>query len=210
MKFLKKIKEEELDRLCRLIEVDYEYDKLDREVLMEFLRKGEVCQYERGELLGDPGEIDTHIYILVDGITRQWHWSGDKEVTKGFGLPPTISIHYMSYYGGRPSNTYYEACCRSKVLRFSKEDFDAMNEAHHQFALWSLNCVQNQLFYYELKDSRIHGSVKEQYEAVEKNRPEIIRNVPLKTIASYLGVSPQYLSKIRNKKHKNDKNGNIY
>ena len=203
MKFLKKLKDHELERLCSLIEDDYQYDKLDRNVLMEFLRMGEVCQYERGELLGDAGEIDTHIYILYEGITRQWHWSGDKEITKGFGLPPTISIHYLSYYGGEPSNTYYEACCRSKVLRFTKEDFDRMNSGCHQFALWSLNCVQNQLYYYELKDSRIYGSVKEQYEAVEKNRPEIIHNVSLKIIASYLGVTPQYLSAIRNKKYKN-------
>lgn len=210
MKIVKKLKTDELERLCRLIEEDYEYDKLDRSILMEFLSMGEVCQYERGELLGGADEIDTHIYILVDGLTRQWYWNGDKEVTKGFGLPPTISIHYLSYYGGRPSHVYYEACCRSKVLRFTKEDFDSMTRSSHPFALWHLNCVQNQLYYYELKDSRIRGTVKEQYEALEKNRPEIIRNVSLKTIASYIGVSPQYLSKIRNKKQQNGQNGNIY
>ena len=209
MKILKKLKENELESLCALIENDYQYDRLDRETMKEFLRRGELCQYDRGEMLGEPGKTDTHIYILVEGITRQWHWSGDKEVTKGFGLPPTISIHYMSYYAGKPSSIHYEACCRSKVLRFKKEDYDSLARESHEFALWCLNCVQNQLYYYELKDSRIHGSVREQYEAFERNRPEILRHVPLKTIASYLGVSPQYLSKIRSKKIQKGENGNI-
>lgn len=209
MKIVKNLKNDELERLCMLIEEDYEYDKLDRSILMDFLSMGEVCQYERGELLGGADEIDTHIYILIEGLTRQWYWNGDKEVTKGFGLPPTISIHYLSYYGNRPSHVYYEACCISKVLRFTKEIFDEFTQKSHEFALWHLNCVQNQLYYYELKDSCIRGSVREQYEALEKNRPEIIQNVSLKTIASYIGVSPQYLSKIRNKNHKKAKNGNI-
>ena len=52
MKIVKNLKNDELERLCVLIEDDYEYDKLDRSILMDFLSMGEVCQYERGELLG--------------------------------------------------------------------------------------------------------------------------------------------------------------
>ena len=43
----------------------------------------------------------------------------------------------------------------------------------------------------------IQGPAKERYESILKNRPEIIKNVSLKIIASYLGITPQYLSKLR-------------
>lgn len=202
MKILKKLKEKEIDRLCQIIDEDTPAYVLERKILREFLELGDVCQYDRGEMFSPPGSVDTNIYVLVDGIMRQWYWNGDKEVTNGFGLPPTMSIYYFSYYGGRETNMYYEACCRSRVIRISKKDFDDMNRRYHEFALWNLSCAQNQLYYYEMKYSLINGSVLDQYEALERNRPEILQKVSLKIIASYLGISPQYLSKIRNQKLK--------
>lgn len=62
--------------------------------------------------------------------------------------------------------------------------------------------AQCQFYYYEKKESVINGNVEERYASIEQNRPEILQNVSLRIIASYLGVSPQYLSKIRNKKFK--------
>lgn len=206
MKILKKLKEKELERLCQIIDQDTPSYILDRKILREFLDLGEVFQYDRGEILNPPGEVDTNVYILVSGITRQWYWDGDKEVTNGFGLPPTISISYHGYYGGQPSQMFYEACCRCRILRFSKKDFDEMNRRSHEFALWNLSLSQNQLYYYEMKYRVISGSALEKYEAIEKNRPEILQKVSLKVIASYLGISPQYLSKLRNQKLKNHDN----
>lgn len=40
MKVLKKLKADELERLCHLIEEDYEYNKLDRSILLDFLNMG--------------------------------------------------------------------------------------------------------------------------------------------------------------------------
>ena len=48
-----------------------------------------------------------------------------------------------------------------------------------------------------MKGRIIQGSAKERYEAMMKNRPDIAMRVPLKIIASYLGITPQYLSKLR-------------
>lgn len=47
------------------------------------------------------------------------------------------------------------------------------------------------------KVSLINGTVKERYLALIKNRPDIIKNVSMKVIASYLGVSPHYLCRLK-------------
>lgn len=48
-----------------------------------------------------------------------------------------------------------------------------------------------------MKNRLIAGSAKERYVSFLKNRPEILNQVQLKVIASYLDVTPQYLSKLR-------------
>jgi len=199
VKVLRNLREEETERLCGLLDQEAIY-QLDRSIMREFLSKGEVCQYNRREILGAAGSVDTHIYILIDGVVRHWYWSGDNEMTAGFALSGTLFMYYQSYYYGHETHSYYEACCKSRILRFQKPDFDEMIRRSHEFAQWSLSMAQCQLYYYEMKKAVINGNVREQYEAIEKNRPEILQKVPLRTIASYLGVSPQYLSKIRNKK----------
>ncbi|HRV32669.1 MAG TPA: Crp/Fnr family transcriptional regulator, partial [Candidatus Paceibacterota bacterium] len=54
--------------------------------------------------------------------------------------------------------------------------------------------------YAELFLSRIKDSPKERYEDLVKNYPDIIKRVPQHYIASYLGITPVSLSRIRNKK----------
>ena len=65
------------------------------------------------------------------------------------------------------------------------------------FARWMYSVAIHQLFALERKVSLINGTVKERYLALIKNRPDIIKNVSMKVIASYLGVSPHYLCRLK-------------
>lgn len=83
------------------------------------------------------------------------------------------------------------------LMRVRKADFSALIDRSAEFARWCLGNVQFQLYFFEMKGRIIQGPAKERYESILKNRPEIIKNVSLKIIASYLGITPQYLSKLR-------------
>lgn len=168
--------------------------------MKDFLDKGEVCFFKRKEFLSTEGSADSNIYIVIDGIVRRWYWNGDVEVTRSFSITGTLFTSYHSYYGNIPPAYFYQTCCDTLILRISRKDYDDMIAASADFSRWCLNMAQCQLFFYEKKDRVIKGSVKERYQALEESRPEIIRKVSLKIIASYLGVTPQYLSSIRNRK----------
>lgn len=60
--------------------------------------------------------------------------------------------------------------------------------------------AQCQIFFFEMKNRIIAGTAKERYISFLKNRPDILNQVQLKIIASYLDVTPQYLSKLRKMK----------
>lgn len=170
---------------------------IDEATLDRFIDAGEIRKYAQGEAITAEGDMDPDVYILMEGILRSWHWDGDVEKTAYFGMPGTLCISYHSYLMGVPSPSWHEACCSSTVFRISKRDFDGFRDTSHCFTKWLLSNAQFQLYFFEVKWNVIQGTARQRYESLMRNRPEIFRNVQLKTIASYLGVTPQYLSKLR-------------
>lgn len=143
------------------------------------------------------GSIDTSVYIVKNGIFRIWHMDGDKEITTGFATPGTMMASWFSYYHNRPSYFQIDACCDSVVLQLPKPEFDKLIVESHEFAQWALSMLQSQMYQNELKESIINGTAKERYLSLVKNQPEILKRVPLGVVASYVGITQQYLSFLR-------------
>lgn len=151
-------------------------------------------------------EFDTHndqIYILTEGIMRSVYFDGVKERTLAFALPGTMSMSLHSYYMNRPVFLQHEACCEAAVLCSTKQNFDRFISLYPEFAQWALNMAYCQLYFYEMKLCVIKGDARERFRALIQNRPEILEKVPLNAIASYLGITPSYLSRLKKKlRHK--------
>lgn len=175
--------------------------RLPSGVLDELIDMGRAYSLRRGETVIPFGSVDTNIYIIMDGIIRTWYFNGEQEITQAFGEEGTIAISYHSYYAGEPSSVGFEACCSSKVLKISKEDYEALVARNNIFARWNVRLMQCQLYHYEIKRKVINGTAKEKYLAFIHHRPELIRKVPLKIIATYLNITPEYLSKLRRLVH---------
>lgn len=79
-------------------------------------------------------------------------------------------------------------------------DFDDLIKTNHEFAQWVLCYAQCQLYHFEKKTLLINGDASERFKGMLRNRPEIFEKVPKKTIASYLGITQQYLSVLLKKK----------
>lgn len=174
---------------------------LPSSLLDTLIDMGEALSLKRGEPLISFGAIDTNVYILIEGIMRIWHYNGDKQVTRAFGDDGSIAISYHSYYMGKPSTECYEACCSCKLLKISKANYEKLIKESHLFARWNVNLDQYQFYRYEVKRHVVNGNAKEKYEALLRHRPKIINNVPLKIIATYLNITPEYLSKLRRTIH---------
>ena len=101
------------------------------------------------------------------------------------------------FYAHQPAFYQVDACCPSIVLRITKSHFDHLVESSHEFARWALSYEQGQLYYLEKKDTVINGDARERYESLLRQRPDILEKVALKHIASYLGITPQYFSRLK-------------
>ncbi len=125
------------------------------------------------------------------------YFDGLKEMTFGFSTPGTIIIQYHSFYSRQPSFFQIESCGKSTVMKVSKSDFDALTRSSEEFINWMFSIQAAQLWLYEKKLSILNGTAKERFEALVKNRSEILEKVSSKVIASYIGITPSSLSRLK-------------
>jgi len=146
------------------------------------------------------GATDTGIYIVKEGIIQLLYFKGDKEVTFGFAFPGTFMCSPQSVYMNQPAVIQIESCkTASTVLRISKEDFFSMMRESNEFALWMFDIAMGQFYTSELKMIQINGSAEERYRNLLRFRPDIASAISSNRMASYLGVTPSWLCKIRKK-----------
>jgi CRP-like cAMP-binding protein len=155
-------------------------------------------QVKPGHALIAYGRLDDNIYILKKGIVRYCWFDGSNERTYGFAMPGSLMISYHSYYMRQPSFFQLEAC-REKViaLRLPKKELDNLIDTSHEVAKWMLHISLGQLHINEIKLSVINGNARERFEAMVRTRNEIMAGVSMRTIASYLGITPAYLSRLK-------------
>lgn len=193
-----KIPTTDRERLYKLLPQESTYP-ISRELIDEIIDKSSVIEIEKEKSLIPEGTCDKDIYILIDGILRKWHWDGDCEKTDYFATAGTICISYHCYLLNRTSPNTIEACCQSRLLRINQSVFNELLRRNYEFALYVIGNLQMQSFFFEKMYNTINGTAFERYTSMCNHRPEIIRQVPLKTIASYLGITPTYLSRLRKK-----------
>lgn len=171
--------------------------ELSEPLLDKFIASMDEIILRPREILVMSGEVDPDIYVVKEGILSHTYLDGFKEKTVFFSLPGTMTFSSHSYYLGEPAFYQVEACCDSVILHLSKSRFDEFIASSYEFCRWALSMAQCQLYFFEMKQAVINGNAHERFNALIKNRPEIIGKIPLRTVASYLGITPSYLSRLK-------------
>lgn len=92
----------------------------------------------------------------------------------------------------KPSAIFIEAVEDTEYTRLSKEDFDTLDKSEQNLKLVNnLISLNNRLI------SLLSSTAEERFSVFKKTYPSLINRLPSKLIASYIGVTPEYLSEIR-------------
>ncbi|MDR2890184.1 MAG: Crp/Fnr family transcriptional regulator [Alistipes sp.] len=168
------------------------------ETMEEFVAlMSEEIELKEYEPLIPYGRFDNNVYVLKSGIMRSVYFDGPKEKTFAFALPGTVMISYYSFYMREPSFSQFEACCDSVVMKVPRAKFVELSERSHDFAQWMMWMSLGQLWFGEKKRTTVSGDAMERFRILLKIIPDIMDKVSMKTVASYIGITPQYLSKLK-------------
>jgi CRP-like cAMP-binding protein len=147
------------------------------------------------------GEVSGNIYFIKKGCLREWFNKDGKDITFQFFFEgqPVASID--SFMNQKPSLFAIESIEPTTVLSIGRADFEEILATCPELK----NGFQDFIFqrfrvYGQLFLSRIKDTPNERYEDLLRNHPEIIKRVPQHYIASFIGITPISLSRIRNRK----------
>jgi len=154
-------------------------------------------------LLLREGEISRKAYFIKKGCIRLWFNSNGKDITFQFFFENEAISSIESFRSGQPSVFSIETIEPSEVLMITKKNFDLfMNEVPGYKEYVQDILFQRLAHYSKLFLSRIRDNPQKRYADLLKNYPHIVQRVPQHYIASYLGITPVSLSRIRNKIHR--------
>lgn len=181
------------------LELVYKHPLLTGEDL-KTLRNGHTkVNYGKGELVLQEGRIADSYLIMASGTMRSYvHSFGGKDITTNFFSENEIVIEASSLFQRIPAQENIEALTDCTCLKIDFAIFQDLFHSIEGFREWGRAWMAQSLF--EMKQrsiSMITDSATDRYHKLLSDKPLVFRNVPLKHIASYLGITDSSLSRIR-------------
>lgn len=174
--------------------------KVSQELQGLFSRLGVSRTYPKRVTLLHAGEVSRHAYFIESGCIRLWHNHDGTDVSVKFFLPGELCASLQSMHTGDPSKYELETIspCVVRVLDKSELEREAAQTPglKDYIASVMVHCLVN---YQDLFVDRIARTPEDRYRALIADDPAILDVVPLHYIASYLGITPVSLSRIRKK-----------
>lgn len=153
---------------------------------------------KKGEYLLREGEICNHVTFINKGFVRIYNIIQDEDLTINFAFEGNFTTDFASLIPRKPSTDYIVAMEDLEILQLEYTDMQALYESAMVWQKFGRLITEYVLlFVVERNKALLFKSPEERYLKLMKERPKVMANVPLKYIASYLGITPEALSRIR-------------
>ena len=145
-------------------------------------------------------EIENHISFIESGVVRLYipKENPEKEITFGFSFKNQFISAYDSFLTRKPSAYQLQTLTETTILSISYND---LQEVYKTTQIGNLigRLTAEGLFLIKSKREQnlLNLTAEERYIRLFKERPELLKIIPLKYISSYIGVTAQALSRIR-------------
>ncbi|MBB4119005.1 CRP-like cAMP-binding protein [Mesonia hippocampi] len=156
--------------------------------------------YKKGEVLLHQNETCRFTYSVEKGILRKFYLNDGKEITTEFLFEDDIAVSFDSYVLQKPSREFIQAITDSTVSQLDYHSFQEAKSLHSELVKLDLLITEYYAMWLENRLLEFHTlNATQRYLHLLSNQPEIIQQIPLSYIASYLGISLETLSRIRAK-----------
>ena len=159
----------------------------------------EKVTFNKSDFLLKEGQVCNDFLFLETGFLRAFTFDTEaNEITTNFYRQNSIVFEVASYFKRTPTQENIQAltdCCCWKI---NYDQFQSLFHSIQEFREFGrTNLVNGFIALKERTMSMINSTAEERYEHLINTRPDIFQNVPLKYIASYLGITDTSLSRIR-------------
>lgn len=157
-----------------------------------------IRQYPKGTLLLKEGEVSMEAYFVLEGCVRQYYIVDGDEKTNNFFTEEQWVVSVNSISQQVPSNHFLECCVDSTLVVGNRDKEEALYRRFPKLETISRK-VMEKVFaaQQEIMASYTTDTPEQRYLKLLKARPDLFQKIPQYQIASYVGVKPESLSRIR-------------
>lgn len=163
-----------------------------------FSSKLQPVTFQKKELILKKGQTENFLSFVEKGTLRMYIPKIENDLTFGFVFQHQFISGYDSFLTQSPCKYQIEALTETILWRIH---FTDLNDIYANTKIGNEIGRKNAERLFLIKSSRelslLELGAKERYEKLFSERPQLIKEIPLKYIASYIGITPQALSRIR-------------
>ena len=186
----------DLDLLISVIRRIAPISETDIELLIPILQTKSV---KKNAYLSKQGEVSRNVYFLLSGFFRMYYVDREGvEINYRFADKANFIVDFQSFLTEKPSHFYWQAMQDSRLLVLPNESIQkiySLSPAWNNFGRLLAEHVYLQLN--ERVELLLFMNPEERYVHLQKSQPELISKVSQFHLASYLGIKPESLSRIR-------------
>lgn len=186
-----------------IMEEDVVVDDALRKLVEEHSRE---IFFKKGEMLQTKGRVCRNIYFILSGKCRAYysdaqghtttwyfHYNNEHSTTKNY-----FAVDYRSFLSEEPGNLTIEALSKIRAIQFSREGVNQMLDQSVIFERWMRKLDEKAFIRtYDRISTLLTMSATERYTNLVSVEPYLLELFSNHHIASYLGIAPQTLSRIR-------------
>jgi CRP-like cAMP-binding protein len=157
-----------------------------------------IQRYKKGTVLLKEGQLSTEVYFVLEGCVRQYYLIDGDEKTGNFFTDEQWVIAINSFSQQTPSNHFLECCVDCALVVGNRQKEEDLYRRFPKLETISRK-VMEKVFgeQQEIMASYTTDSPEQRYLKLLKSRPDLFQRIPQYQIASYIGVKPESLSRIR-------------
>ncbi|MNS02608.1 Anaerobic regulatory protein [compost metagenome] len=164
-----------------------------------FLSLTETKTYKAKTILLKAGEVCTHSFFVTKGILRSYTIDENGvEHVMSFACPGWWIADMYSYLSQRPGQLYIEVNEDADVVLLSKENQEQLYHAIPKIERFFRILIENSLVANQQRlIDNLSFTAEARYDKFTKKYKELVNCLPQKQIASYIGVTPEFFSKMK-------------
>ncbi|MEZ4779943.1 MAG: Crp/Fnr family transcriptional regulator [Flavobacteriaceae bacterium] len=173
-------------------------DVIPESHLSEILNAFQFMELKKNTFFVEEGSVCRYFCFVESGILMHSIVVNGEEKTTYLALKNTYTSALKSFKNQIPSRKNIKAISHCALWVLSIENFNTLLKNNEAFFRFYYNLIENQIFL--IDDYRIDLltlSPEERYQKMLQNEPNLLQQVPLRYLASFLGISNRHMSRIR-------------
>jgi CRP-like cAMP-binding protein len=184
-----------LETLLRQIKLIHTTSKVAEKALLEICSE---FHFHKGVDVQPIGHTCKTIYFVKEGCVRIYYFKEDIDITESFEFENAFVARAESLFTGKPSRKAIQAIEDTSLIAIDSNKLFKLFESYPDLERLFRKIIEGS---YVSTVNRIESlqfnTAEERYFNLIKDHPNVLKRIPLKYIASYLGITPVSLSRIR-------------